>query len=189
MDARTAAADFDPNQPRDPQGRWANGGLTGAGALPTEPAKINQIAAQPGSRSQSPLASVLSFINPISSAAAQEMQQRQTAPVVLAAHIHEEPPEDEKQLQEQIRELGDPVRGGPRTRPDGTVSLTPPSIPFEQTPAAVARGFAGRKSAQTWQNQMIKRGWTAEQIEEAVHSGESFGAPNKINPGNVRLGM
>lgn len=26
MDARTATADFDPDQPRDPQGRWANGG-------------------------------------------------------------------------------------------------------------------------------------------------------------------
>ena len=50
--------------------------------------------------------------------------------------------------------------------------------------ARVTRGFAGRKSAQKWLNQMNDRGWTPEQIEEAVVGGESFPADNRINPGN-----
>ena len=44
--------------------------------------------------------------------------------------------------------------------------------------------FGGFKSPQTWENQMTQRGWTKEQITEALQSGESFSAVNNINPGN-----
>jgi len=35
-----------------------------------------------------------------------------------------------------------------------------------------------------WQNQMQKRGWTPEQIEEAIDKGEKFKAENMINKEN-----
>jgi hypothetical protein len=54
----------------------------------------------------------------------------------------------------------------------------PPSTPTNP------RGFEGQKSSQTWQNQMIKRGWTSELIEDAIKNGQSYPAPNKVNPGN-----
>jgi hypothetical protein len=40
------------------------------------------------------------------------------------------------------------------------------------------------KSAETWANQMQKRGWTPSQITDAISNGESFQAPNSVNPGN-----
>lgn len=40
------------------------------------------------------------------------------------------------------------------------------------------------KSPARWQNQMQQRGWTPEQINEAVSSGQSFPAANNVNPGN-----
>lgn len=40
------------------------------------------------------------------------------------------------------------------------------------------------KSEEKWQNQMIKRGWTPEQIAEALNSKEFYKAENKVNPGN-----
>jgi hypothetical protein len=39
-------------------------------------------------------------------------------------------------------------------------------------------------SAQQWQNRMLKRGWTPAQITEAIQHGESFPAPNLVNPGH-----
>ncbi len=31
---------------------------------------------------------------------------------------------------------------------------------------------------------MQKRGWTGQQIDEAMSGGQKFSAPNKVNPGN-----
>ncbi|MGO9118885.1 MAG: colicin E5-related ribonuclease [Desulfomonilaceae bacterium] len=60
--------------------------------------------------------------------------------------------------------------------------------------AAVAEGVAGAEqigwqlgsnhSPEKWANQMEKRGWTPEQIDEALAKGESFPATNYVNPEN-----
>ena len=39
-------------------------------------------------------------------------------------------------------------------------------------------------SAQQWQNQMQKRGWTPAQITEAMQVGRQFPAPNHVSPGH-----
>lgn len=48
-----------------------------------------------------------------------------------------------------------------------------------------AWNLGGHKSAQKFQNQMQKRGWTPEQIDEAISSGQHFPALNMINSGNA----
>lgn len=47
------------------------------------------------------------------------------------------------------------------------------------------RHLGGRKSAQKLQNQMQKRGWTVEQIDEAISGGQQFPVPNKTNPNHT----
>ena len=37
-------------------------------------------------------------------------------------------------------------------------------------------------TAQQWQNQMQRRGWTPAQISEAIQAGQSFPAVNLVNP-------
>jgi hypothetical protein len=44
--------------------------------------------------------------------------------------------------------------------------------------------FGTGKSAQKWQNQMSQRGWTMNQIDDAIQNGQSFSAPNNLNPAN-----
>ena len=44
--------------------------------------------------------------------------------------------------------------------------------------------LGGFKNPQKWENQMAQRGWTNEQITEALQTGESFSAVNNINLGN-----
>ena len=39
-------------------------------------------------------------------------------------------------------------------------------------------------SPQQWQKKMFQRGWTPEQISEAIETGQSFPATNLVNPGN-----
>jgi hypothetical protein len=51
-------------------------------------------------------------------------------------------------------------------------------------PEAVAAAFGGKKSPQKWLNQMQQRGWTPQQIEEAIAKGQSYPTQNNINPGN-----
>jgi len=41
------------------------------------------------------------------------------------------------------------------------------------------------KSAQKWQNQLEQRGWTPDQITEALQRGERFPAENLVNKGNA----
>lgn len=40
-------------------------------------------------------------------------------------------------------------------------------------------------SAQQWQNKMAQRGWTAQQISEAIQNGQQFPAVNNVNAGNA----
>ncbi|MEZ4287766.1 MAG: RHS repeat-associated core domain-containing protein [Polyangiales bacterium] len=51
---------------------------------------------------------------------------------------------------------------------------------------AVDKGFelGTFKSAAKWERQMAQRGWTREQIGEAVQKGERFAAENLVNKGN-----
>ena len=44
--------------------------------------------------------------------------------------------------------------------------------------------LGGNHSAQQWQNKMLQRGWTPEQITEAIQGGQKFPAVNLVNPGN-----
>jgi hypothetical protein len=40
-------------------------------------------------------------------------------------------------------------------------------------------------SAQEWQNKMLQRGWTPNQITEAIQNGQQFPAVNNVNPSNA----
>lgn len=40
------------------------------------------------------------------------------------------------------------------------------------------------KTPKKWTNQMISRGWTRQEITDAMTKGKSFPAENRINPGN-----
>ena len=40
-------------------------------------------------------------------------------------------------------------------------------------------------SDQQWQNKMRQRGWTADQITEAIQDGQKFPAVNLVNSGNA----
>jgi hypothetical protein len=44
--------------------------------------------------------------------------------------------------------------------------------------------FGSFKGQQKWTRQMEKRGWTIEQINEAILNGQQFQAVNNINPSN-----
>lgn len=63
------------------------------------------------------------------------------------------------------------------TKPSGGTS-PPSSLPEE--PGVWKLGVRPRKSAQRWQNQMDKRGWTKEEITDTIKNGERYPAPNKI---------
>jgi hypothetical protein len=39
-------------------------------------------------------------------------------------------------------------------------------------------------SPQQWQTKMLKRGWTPQQISEAIQNGQTFPATNLVNSGN-----
>ncbi len=44
--------------------------------------------------------------------------------------------------------------------------------------------FGNHKNEQKWLNQMRQRGWTKEEITEAIKNGESFSAANNVNAAN-----
>jgi hypothetical protein len=52
------------------------------------------------------------------------------------------------------------------------------------TPEPGVWNLGGNHSPTKWANQMQQRGWTPQQIDEALAKGESFPAPNNVNPGN-----
>jgi RHS repeat-associated protein len=96
--------------------------------------------------------------------------------------------------------VGPPVSQPPLTStpPAPPRTISPPSAgPFKpgglghpgcmQTPRAASKptwNLGGPKSATKWANQMAQRGWTPQQIDEAIAGGQKFSAPNNINPGN-----
>ena len=45
--------------------------------------------------------------------------------------------------------------------------------------------LGGNHSAQQWQNRMHQRGWTPDQITEAIQNGRKIAAVNLVNPGNA----
>ena len=45
--------------------------------------------------------------------------------------------------------------------------------------------LGGNHSAQQWQNKMRQRGWTPDQITEAIQQGQKFPAVNLVNSGNA----
>lgn len=40
---------------------------------------------------------------------------------------------------------------------------------------------------ETWNNQMNDRGWTLQEITDAITTGKSFPVPNMVNPGNPAM--
>jgi hypothetical protein len=44
--------------------------------------------------------------------------------------------------------------------------------------------YGDHKSQTKWENQMKQRGWTEQQIDEAILSGKPYPTPNNINPDN-----
>jgi hypothetical protein len=45
--------------------------------------------------------------------------------------------------------------------------------------------LGSHKSVEKWQSQLVQRGWTPEQIGEAIAIGRRYPAPNYVNPGNT----
>lgn len=58
------------------------------------------------------------------------------------------------------------------------------TVPGSQEPAP-SWIYGSHKSMQKWINQMQKRGWTPEQITEAIEGKLSFPSPNLVNPANT----
>ena len=44
--------------------------------------------------------------------------------------------------------------------------------------------YGDHKNAAKWESQMARRGWTEQQIDQAIKTGQRFDAPNNINPAN-----
>jgi hypothetical protein len=85
---------------------------------------------------------------------------------------------------------GGAIEARPKTVPSEPRPVKLPSdvVKAKTPPKAVEKptwNLGEHKSAQKFQNQMQKRGWTSEQIDEAISDGQQFRAPNKINPGNT----
>jgi hypothetical protein len=94
----------------------------------------------------------------------------------------------EKELEEEEK-VAAPTIGiaaGNALNTPSTVEVSSPPASEEINPAQ--EGYDWKlgdfKSAQRWQNQMTSRGWTMEDINDAIENGEQFPAPNFINPGN-----
>jgi hypothetical protein len=45
--------------------------------------------------------------------------------------------------------------------------------------------LGGNHSAQQWQNKIVQRGWTPDQITEAIQNGPKVSAVNLVTPGNA----
>lgn len=71
----------------------------------------------------------------------------------------------------------------PRPRQPAAPEPAPRAAP--QVPEKPKWNLGEHKSARKFQNQMQKRGWTPEQIDEAMSGGKKFPAQNNVNPGNT----
>ena len=169
--------DFDPAQLRDPDGRWTTtggGGMTTSTVAPEGVAELEAAGLQEGSGAEPWSRGVGPHApdgTPITLAASKG-RSRALARVVgamtgMMGRLLRRwwPEEGEKSA--LLPEPGDPIQAPPSSpSPDEPSNLTMQDL------ARVTRGFAGRKSAQKWLNQMNDRGWTPEQIEEAITHGQ-----------------
>ena len=85
----------------------------------------------------------------------------------------------------------DAMRGNPAGQTSGDLA----NVVEQQVPSSAAKvgseaaeeawKLGGFKSAAKWESQMAKRGWTPQQISEAMHKGEKLAAENLVNKGNA----
>jgi RHS repeat-associated protein len=76
-------------------------------------------------------------------------------------------------------EIAFPYGGGSGHKPPPPRSTTTGGCPPGEP-----RKFSQNKSPGKWANQMLQRGWTPQQIEDAIQNGQRFPAQNNINPAN-----
>jgi hypothetical protein len=67
-----------------------------------------------------------------------------------------------------------------RVSPDATVETTPAEGEYDWK-------LGDFKSEQTWQNQMLGRDWTSEQIDNMIKTGEQTPVTNYVNKGNPAM--
>ena len=75
----------------------------------------------------------------------------------------------------------------PYSTASGGGGYKPPQPPASTTggcPPEEPRKFSKNKSPGKWANQLQQRGWTLQQIEDAIQNGQRFPAQNLINPAN-----
>jgi RHS repeat-associated protein len=75
----------------------------------------------------------------------------------------------------------------PYSTGSGGAGSKPPQPPASTTggcPPEEPRKFSKNKSLGKWANQLQQRGWTLQQIEDAIQNGQSLPAQNLINPAN-----
>ena len=82
-------------------------------------------------------------------------------------------------LQDALQVPYDPNAGGGAHKPP-----RPPTTTTGGCPPEDPRKFSRNKSPGKWANQMLRRGWTPQQIEDAIQNGQRFPAENLINPAN-----
>lgn len=83
-------------------------------------------------------------------------------------------------------QIGQAAAGANRLREtlaqEARMTPNPPGGPG--TPAPTWK-LGSNHSATQWANKMTQRGWTPEQISEAIANGQRFPAANNVNPGNA----
>ena len=177
--APSPVADFDPAQPRDPDGRWSGGGTSPDGSArspgpePSAPAASHPSAkTEKGDDQQkTELTNLIrAAIGPIMAVSA--VRQLLTSALGRMVSLFGNKPSEPSKSKENPSGHSSSANAKSPEPPERESSTSPGG----QTPQAVLRGFAGPKSMRTWQNQMTKRGWTAQQIEDAVERGRSFPA-------------
>jgi hypothetical protein len=86
------------------------------------------------------------------------------------------PEEESKALEEEVNPN---VRGG--------LDYTPRPQQPPSNACPIDWRLGDFKSPQRWANQMLNRGWTEQQITDAIKNGASFPARNNVNPLNPAI--
>lgn len=176
-------ADFDPAQSRDPQGRWTAGGEQSNGSQPsTQQSTSASVEGQPAPSEQdgrrdgqfasalrvavAPILALIQIYHSVHNLTRSLASLAASLPLGGSGEKPETPSDPDELQSSEKKPAATPATAG-------------------QTPDDVVRGFAGRKFWQKWQNQMKKRGCTADDIEESIANGQKFPAENKVNPGNT----
>jgi len=76
---------------------------------------------------------------------------------------------------DDLKRAQDSVKAGKTSL--GSAASTPP--PDDDDPR-----MGKNKSEAKWAKQMAQRGWTKEQIKQAIANGDRYSATNNVNPGN-----